>query len=135
MFGQTAPYGVFPNWVKIGAVTALTVEVVLFLRSAIVGQPLLLLIAVVALTAFLTLITLAAGTDRERSGEILRRVAVPAATMAVGFGLWLVAAHLSTPRSGSIPHWVALGLSDVPVLLIVAGFAAVAYLLSLLTNR
>lgn len=131
MFRQMEPSGVFPNWLKIGALAALTLEVALFLRAAVTGQPLLFPTAIVVLTAVLVLITFTSGADARKSRFFLRRMALPAGVMAVGYGLWYIAARLNAPSGRSLPHWVRIGLANAPSLLICASFSVIACLLSL----
>ncbi len=122
--------GVFPAWLKASALTLLTLQVALLVRNAVTGQPILLPLVAVALTSVLTLITFFGGADARRIKVLLRRMALPAAVMALGYGLWFLAALLYTQPSQTAPHWVQGGLASPPTLLLCAGFAVAAYLLS-----
>ena len=135
VFRQIEPSGVFPNWLRVSALSVLTLEAALFVRNAVMGQSVVFPMVAIVLTAVLAVITFAAGADATKSRVLLRRMAVPAGVMALGYGIWFIAALRYASPGQDVPHWVSAGLASVPTFLICAGFASVAYLLSLVISH
>lgn len=114
----------------------MTLEAALVVRNAATGLSVIIPLASVALTFPLALITFIAGVNNKNLRSGLPRMALPAGVMAVGYGVWYLAARLQMGSAArTVPHWVQVGLGNGPSAVLCAGFALMLSALSLVIGR